>query len=252
MNAFECNKIAAAWLKIGSKSSYFYHKRTSTTKATFAKSGKLWSQKAEKGFFYPSWERFRILAWKMMSCHHRILSPCFFSVSSSFFFKHYQPFNACADFWPDVETLSTKDNHLLEATIKLANPLGQLMNLTIHQRFQLINFQGWAKSWAIFFDFSFQEELFDRMLRRHVVVRNDIWRQKVIKIREGFSSIRLFPPPGLNFEINLPFLLLLLFLVWLLLNEKNSTETSRKCWTKSTTSKNISCCKMHFQEALHP
>ena len=50
------------------------------------------------------------------------------------------------------------------------------------------------------------------MLRRHVVVRNDIWRQKVIKIREGFSSIRLFPPPGLNFEINLPFLLLLLFL----------------------------------------
>ena len=215
MNAFECNKIAAARLKIGSKRSCFYHKRTSTTKATFAKSGKLWSQKAEKRFFTQAESVLEFLLEKWCLAIIGSCLPVSFLCRHLFFFKHYQPFNACADFWPDVETLSTKDNHLLEATIKLANPLGQLMSLTIHQRFQLINFQGGAKSWAIFFDFSFQEELFDRMLRRHFVVRSDIWRQKVIKIREGFSSIRLFPPPGLNFEINLLFLLLLLFFVFL-------------------------------------
>ena len=153
MNAFECNKIAAAWLKIGSKSSCFYHKRTSTTKATFAKSGKLWSQKAEKSFFTLAESVLEFLLEKWCLAIIGSCLPVSFLCRHLFFFKHYQPFNACADFWPDVETLSTKDNHLLEATIKLANPFGQLMSLTIHQRFQLINFQGWAKSWAIFFDF---------------------------------------------------------------------------------------------------
>ena len=146
----------------------------------------------------------------MMSCHHRILSPCFFSVSSSFFSSNIINLSTRA------LTFDQMSKHWAPKITTYLKPQSSLLThwdswwvLLFTKDFQILSNFLW------FLIRSFQEESFDRMLRRHVVVRNDIWRQKVIKIREGFSSIRLFPPPGLNFEINLPFLLLLLFFVFL-------------------------------------